>query len=79
MPNALEGRKVPLCMAEAKLGVPGRLSVGEVTRFAPPANIEPGRARREGDRPVEGKGEDDRGGGPEPVYFFCVRIREKIA
>lgn len=63
-------------MAIAKLGVEGRPNVGEA---APPAYTEPGRANLEGDRPVGGKGEDDLGGCPEPVNFFCVKVRENIA
>ena len=68
-------------MAIAKLGVEGRPNVGEETLFpeAAPAYREPGRASLEGDRPVGGKGEDDLGGCPEPVNFFCVKVRENIA
>jgi hypothetical protein len=70
-------------MAEAKLGVEGRPNGGEATRFAagddPPAYIEPGRTSLEGERPPGGSGEEDRGGWPEPVYFFCVKVREKMA
>ena len=52
-------------------GVPGRPNVGEETRFPDgPASIEPGRARRDGDRPLTGKGEDERGGTPEPAYLL---------
>jgi hypothetical protein len=68
-------------MAIAKLGVEGRPNVGEPTLFpeAPTAYREPGRASLEGDRPAGGKGEDDLGGCPEPVNFFCVKVRENIA
>jgi len=41
--------------------------------------MEPGRASLEGERPPGGSGEDDRGGGADPVYFFCVRVKEKMA
>ena len=52
------------------LGVPGRPNVGEEMRLpGEPARMEPGRARREGDRPLGGSGEEERGGGPEPLYF----------
>jgi len=70
-------------MADAKLGVEGRPNVGEATLFpevdGPPAYMEPGRASLEGDRPPRGRGDDDLGGCPEPVNFFCVKVREKIA
>ena len=70
-------------MAEAKLlGVPGRApKVGEDTLLpGPPANMDPGRPMRDGDRPVGGNGEDERvGAPPEPLYFLCVRVSEKIA
>ena len=70
-------------MAIAKLGVEGRPNVGEATLFPEteelPAYTEPGRASLEGDRPVGAKGEDDLGGCPEPVNFFCVKVRENIA
>ena len=68
-------------MAATKLGVEGRPNVGDDTR-APDTGlvyIDPGLASREGERPPGGSGEEDRGGGPDPVYFFCVRVREKIA
>ena len=83
-PSALDGRKPPpLPMADAKLGVEGRPNVGEATLFPdgvePPEYKEPGRVNLEGDRPPGGKGEDDLGGGPEPVNFFCVKVRENIA
>lgn len=76
-PRALEGRNAPRATTEAKLGVPGRPRVGEVTRIEllGPAYIEPGRASREGDRPVCGRGE----GGIVPAHFFCVRVSEKMA
>jgi hypothetical protein len=45
----------------------------------PPANIDPGRASRDGERPVGGNGDEARGGGPAPVYFFWVSVREKMA
>ena len=41
--------------------------------------MDPGRASRDGERPLGGRGEGDRGGGPDPLYFFCVRVKEKIA
>jgi hypothetical protein len=40
---------------------------------------DPGRARRDGERPPGGNGEDERVGTPEPVYFFWVSVKEKIA
>jgi hypothetical protein len=62
-------------MAAWKLGVAGLPNVGDATRLPAPAAelpeyTEPGRASREGDRPAGGKGDDERGGAPEPVYFF---------
>lgn len=83
-PRALEGRRPPpRPIAETKLGVEGRPpKVGDATRLAPAAEdpyMDPGRARREGERPPGGSGEEDRGGGLEPAYFFCVSVREKIA
>jgi hypothetical protein len=68
-------------MAATKLGVEGRPNVGDATRVpdAGVAYIDPGRANLEGERPPGGRGEDDLGGSPDPVYFFCVRVREKIA
>jgi hypothetical protein len=68
-------------MVDTKLGVEGRPNVGDPTR-APDAGeeyIEPGLASLEGERPLGGSGEDDRGGGPDPVYFFCMRVMEKMA
>jgi hypothetical protein len=57
-------------MADEIPGVPGRPNVGEETRFPDdPARMEPGRARRDGDRPLGGRGEEDRCGRPEPLYF----------
>jgi hypothetical protein len=57
-------------MADGMLGVPGRPNVGDETRLpGEPARIEPGRARREGDRPFGGRGEEERGGRPEPLYL----------
>lgn len=41
--------------------------------------MDEGRARRDGDLPPGGNGEEERGGNPEPVYFFCVKVRENIA
>jgi len=84
-PSALEGRKIPLPLpiAEAKLGVWGRPNVGDDTLVAlleeEGVYTEPGRARREGERPPGGNGETERGGGLVPVYFFWVRVREKMA
>lgn len=81
-PSALLGRRPPpLPMAAAKLGVAGRVPVGEATRELPgPAPYtEPGRARREGERPFEGRGDEERGGGPEPTNLRWVRVREKMA
>ena len=83
-PRALAGRRLlPLPMAIAKLGVAGRPIVGEATLLlageGPPAYIEPGRASLEGERPPGGRGDEDRGGCPEPEYFFCVKVREKMA
>jgi hypothetical protein len=58
-------------IADGMPGVPGRPNVGEDTRFPDgPASIEPGRARRDGDRPLTGRGEDERGGTPEPEYLL---------
>ena len=58
-------------IAEGILGVPGRPNVGEETRFpVEPARIEPGRARRDGERPLSGRGEEERGGKPEPACFL---------
>ena len=78
-PSELAGRP-PLAMAEWKLGVAGRPNVGDATREAEFWPItEPGRPIRDGERPPGGIGEDERGGGPLPVYFLCVSVREKIA
>lgn len=68
-------------MALLKLGVPGLPNVGDETRFpeAPPCMVEDGRARRDGDLPPGGNGEEERGGGLDPVYFLCVRVRENMA
>ncbi len=84
-PRALEGRKLPRPIADAKLfGVEGRPEVGEATRLLagdepPPEYKDPGRVSLEGDRPAGGSGEEDRGGCPDPVYFFWVSVKEKIA
>jgi hypothetical protein len=57
-------------MGDGMLGVPGRPNVGDETRFPDEAaRMEPGRARRDGDRPLVGKGEEERSGRPEPLYF----------
>ena len=67
-------------IADGMLGVPGRPNVGEETRFPDePARMEPGRARRDGDRPFRGRGEEDRCGRPEPLYFRWMRVKEKMA
>jgi hypothetical protein len=70
-------------MAVEKPGVEGRPIVGEGARLAAddgPPNIDPGRAKREGERPVGGKGDDERViGTDEPVYFFWMSVREKMA
>ena len=55
------------------------MNVGEETREGEFANMDPGRARREGERPAPGRGEGERCGWPEPVYLRWVRVREKIA
>ncbi len=59
-------------MATAKLGVDGLPKVGDATLevLGPPWYTDPGRAKRDGERPLGGKGEDERGGAPEPVNFF---------
>jgi hypothetical protein len=81
-PSALADRiPPPLPLADTKLGVAGRPKVGEDI-LAPPAGpeyMDPGRARREGERPPGGSGDEERGGGPEPLYLFCVSVREKMA
>lgn len=73
-PRELAGLSpLPLPMAAWKLGVDGRPIVGDDTLGPvgddPVLYKEPGRARREGERPG-GRGEEERGGRPEPVYFF---------
>src|SRR5258706_3307691 len=71
-PSAEEGRR-PLFIAVAKEGVGGRPNGGEPTRLAPGEveYIDPGRARREGERlPAGGRGEFERGGAPLPLNFF---------
>jgi hypothetical protein len=46
----------------------------------PPGIMEPGRVRREGERAEEGgKGDVERGGGPDPVNLRCVSVKEKMA
>lgn len=63
-------------------GVEGRPNVGDTIPLAigeGPLYIEPGRANLEGERPPGGSGEDERGGWPEPVYFFWVSVNEKMA
>lgn len=79
-PRELAGRP-PLAMADWKLGVDGRPKVGEETRLVveEPYIMEPGRAMRDAGRPPGGSGEEERGGGFEPEYFFCVSVKEKIA
>jgi hypothetical protein len=58
-------------IADGMPGVTGRPNVGEETRLPDgPASIEPGRARREGDLPLSGRGEEERGGPPEPVNLL---------
>lgn len=79
---ALAGLSPPLPIPEAKLGVEGRPKVGEET--LPPEGcciIDPGRARRDGERPPGGSGEEERVGSPmpDPVYFFWVKVKENIA
>jgi hypothetical protein len=69
-PSALEGLNPPLPIADAKLGVGGRPDVDEATEDPAPVYMDPGRASRDGERPLGGRGDDDRGGGPEPVYFL---------
>ena len=71
-PSALAGLKPPpLPLAATKLGVDGRPNVGEDT-LPPLLEVynDPGRARREGERPPGGRGDEERGRGVEPVYFF---------
>ena len=54
--------------------------MGDPTRLAEFWPItEPGRAMRDGERPLGGTGEDERGGGPLPVYLRWVSVREKMA
>jgi hypothetical protein len=66
IPIALAGlRPPPLPRAEANPGVDGRPAT-----VLEPVYIDPGRASRDGDRPPAGSGEEERGGGPEPLYFF---------
>ena len=66
--------RLDLFTGELKLGVPGRLGMGEETLFEGPAITDPGRAKRDGDLPGPpgGSGEDDRGGGRGlvPSYLF---------
>lgn len=71
-PSELAGRSILVRpIAEGILGVPGRPNVGEETRFPDePARIEPGRARRDGDRLLSGRGEEERGGRLGPVCFL---------
>lgn len=77
-PSELAGLSPP----RVEVGVPGRDGIerrlaGDAGWFA---NMEPGRARRDGERAdVLGSGEVERGGGPDPANFFCVRVREKMA
>lgn len=81
-PRELAGRKPPRPIAVTKLlGVEGRPNRGEAIPLATgePLYIEPGRANLEGERPPGGSGEEDRGGWPEPVYFFWVKVKEKMA
>lgn len=74
---------VPLPRDEAIVGVAERPNVGDDTRDAAVdvgcVYIDPGRVSRDGDRPLAGFGEFDRGGGPDPFHFFCVKVREKMA
>jgi hypothetical protein len=79
---ALAGRSPPLPIPEAKLGVDGLPKVGEETLpLEGCCIIDPGLARRDGERPPGGSGEEERVGGPvpEPVYFFWVKVRENMA
>lgn len=70
-------------MADAKLGVGGRPNVGLPTRPVPdPAYTEEGRARRDGEGVVGGIGlvrPDPLLGTPDPVYFFWISVKEKMA
>lgn len=68
-------------MADWKLGVAGRPNVGEEKRLVveEPYIVDPGRAMREPGRPPGGSGEEERGGGFEPEYFFWVSVKEKMA
>ncbi len=78
-PRELAGR-VLRAIADWKLGVAGRPKVGEETRLPLAAPMtEPGLPMREGERPPGGRGDDERGGGPLPVNFFCVSVKEKMA
>jgi hypothetical protein len=55
--------------------------VGDDTLFpdALPYIVDEGRARRDGDLPPGGRGDDEREGRPEPVYFFWDNVKEKMA
>lgn len=82
IPSELAGLEPPRPIADAKLGVPGRPNVGEETRLPLPFEymVEAGLASLEGERPPPGgRGELERGGAPEPVNFFWIRVREKMA
>jgi len=81
-PMALAGLSPPRPIPEAKLGVEGRPKVGDETLpLECCCIIDPGRARREGERPPGGSGEEERVGGPapNPLYFFWVKVKENIA
>jgi hypothetical protein len=82
-PRELAGRSPPpRPIATWKLGVDGLFIVGDDTLAfgeLPLVYNDPGRARRDGERPPGGNGEDERVGTPEPVYFFWVSVKEKIA
>ena len=66
-------------MPEANPGVDGRPNVGDET-LAEGCMVELGRASLDGERPAPGgSGEEDRGGGPDPLNFFWVNVNEKIA
>jgi hypothetical protein len=65
-PSALAGlNPPPLPMAAAKPGVVGRPNVGEAALallpFAEDVYNDPGRARRDGERPPGGNGDEERG------------------